>query len=663
MATQQASPERPETFTEHPPQVVIEGVSPQIDCGRHPVKRVQGDELSIEADAYAAGHDQLAARALVWAPSSPGSAPRYVPMAYDYNEDRFRASLKLDLIGRWRFSVEAWVGAFATWRDHVERKLEFGQDVSSELLEGAELVSEAAGRASGSAATTLQDSAEVLRDTSVDQKERGKVALSTQLRELMARHFDPATITRYDRDLEVIVDRPQAGFAAWYEMFPRSQGEEPGVHGTFRDAERRLPRLAELGFDVIYLPPIHPIGITNRKGKNNSLTAEPGDPGSPWAIGNEHGGHDAIEPKLGTLQDFRRLLRKADELGMEIALDYALQCSPDHPWVKEHPDWFFRRPDGTIHYAENPPKKYEDIYPLNFWCEDREGLWRACRDVLLYWIDVGVKTFRVDNPHTKPFVFWEWMLREIQDEHPDVVFLSEAFTRPKRMKGLAKLGFTQSYTYFTWRNHSWELREYLEELSRKEMVEYFRPNFFANTPDILHEYLQKGGRPAFRIRLLLAATLSPIYGIYSGFELCENEPREPGSEEYLNSEKYEIRVRDWEAPGNINADIKVINRIRKENPALQRLDNITFHPSENDQVLFYHKQAPGNDLLIVVNLDPHGPQDSTVHAPLGPLGVGPDERLELEDTLTGERYTWHGVKNVVRLDPEERVGHVLRVVR
>ncbi len=478
----------------------------------------------------------------------------------------------------------------------------------------------------------------------------------------MSLHFDPGSITSYDHTLRVRVDRERARFGAWYEMFPRSQGPAPGVHGTLRSAAEQLPRLAKLGFDVVYLPPIHPVGRTHRKGRNNRVIAGPEDPGSPWAIGNAHGGHTALEPQLGTLDDFAYFVKAAEQLGLEVALDYALQCSPDHPWVKKHPDWFTIRPDGSIKYAENPPKKYEDIYPIDFWCDDWEQLWLACKEALLFWIERSVRIFRVDNPHTKPFAFWEWVIEEIHRDYPDVIFLSEAFTRPNRMKGLAKLGFTQSYTYFTWRNTLSELRDYLAELTTTEMAEYFRPNFFANTPDILNEYLQKGGRPAFRVRLLLAATLSPSYGIYSGFELCENVPREPGSEEYLDSEKYEIKYRNWEATGNINKDIAAINRIRREHPALQSLTNVSFHPSENDQIICYRKSHPEGDLLIIVNLSPNKAHESTVHVPLAKFGVAEDETYDVEDLLTGERFTWKGSANYVWLDPAERVGHVLRLI-
>jgi len=644
-----------------PPTVLIENVTPQISCGRFPVKRTLGDTCRVGADIVGEGHGRVSARILV---RSPGTrAWRFLPMTYDYNSDRCYGSFELDRIGRWAFTVEAWPDVFDTWRDELEKKLNARLDVSLELLGGADIVRGAAQRSAGVKKARLRQAAEALADESATLEERARIALDPELEELMAVHFHPLSVTRYERTLAITVDRERARFSAWYEMFPRSQGNAPGKHANFKQAERQLPRLAELGFDVVYLPPIHPVGHTHRKGRNNALIAKPGDPGSPWAIGNEHGGHTAVEPQLGTLEDFERFMRSADRLGLEVALDYALQCSPDHPWVKEHPDWFNIRPDGSIRYAENPPKKYEDIYPLNFRCEDWRGLWNACRDIFLFWIERGVRIFRVDNPHTKPLAFWEWVIDEIQGEYPDVIFLSEAFTRPKRMKALAKLGFTQSYTYFTWRNSARELRDYLIELTQTEMIEYFRANFFTNTPDILTEYLQVGGRPAFRVRLLLAATLSPSYGIYSGFELCENDPREPGSEEYLNSEKYEIKFRDWNAPGNINEDIRKINRIRRENPALQYYAHLSFHDSDNDQMLFYRKSASANDLLIVVNLNPDEAHESTLHVPIGELGIAEDEPFEVEDLLSGERYQWKGVQNYVRLDPERRVGHILRVVR
>jgi starch synthase (maltosyl-transferring) len=646
-----------------PPRVVVEGVSPEVDGGRWPAKRLRGDTLTLEADVVGDGHGVLAARVCHRGPGDAAWA--YSPMTYDYDSDRWAGEVALDRVGVWSFTVEGWADQYETWRDGLEKKVDAGQPVAVELLEGVPLFDAAARRARGAEAETLRQVAGGLTDGSQLEAHRAHAAMTPEVRALMARHWQPPCRTRYDRVLDVVVDVERAGVAAWYELFPRSQAGEPGRHGTFADTARRLPAIAAMGFDVVYLPPIHPIGRTHRKGRNNTLEAKPDDIGSPWAIGNEQGGHTAVDPKLGTLADFDRLVADARALGLEIALDYALQCSPDHPWVREHPDWFFVRPDGTIQYAENPPKKYQDIYPPNFWCEDRRGLWDACRDVFLFWIDHGVHTFRVDNPHTKPFAFWAWVIGEVKRAHPEVVFLAEAFTRPKRMKALAKLGFSQSYTYFTWRNTAAELTEYLTELAHTDMAEYFRPNFFTNTPDILHEYLQTGGRPAFRVRLLLAATLSPLYGIYSGFELCEATPLRPGSEEYLDSEKYQVRVRDWNAPGNLNDDLTLLNAIRRREPALQQLRNLAFHPSENPAILFYHKAAPpgGDDLLIAVNLDPRARQITMVHVPLDDLGIEEHEPFMVEDLLTGARYQWAGVRNYVELDPTRQVGHLLRVVR
>ncbi len=640
------------------PRLVIEQVRPSVDGGRHPVKRLLGDTLVVEATAYRDGHDLVTGRIRFRGPRE--RRWHSVAMRYDIDFDRLRGEIALDRIGTWVFTVEAWSDRFASWRADLAKRVAAKVDVSAELREGATLLTEAARHARGEPGRTLRARAHHLGTAS--PAEAVAIAHDTALVDLVTRHLPPMDLTAHAAEYRVVVDRPIAGFAAWYEMFPRSQGETPGRHATFAEAARRLPRLAELGFDVVYLPPIHPIGRSHRKGPNNTLKAGPDDPGSPWAIGNEHGGHTAVEPALGTLADFRRFVAAAEQVGIEVALDYALQCSPDHPWVREHPDWFFVRPDGTIRYAENPPKKYEDIYPLNFWCADHPALWAASRDIFLFWIEQGVRTFRVDNPHTKPFAFWEWVIAELKRDHPEVVLFSEAFTRPARMKGLAKLGFSQSYTYFTWRNSAHELREYFTELATTDMVEYFRPNLFTNTPDILHEYLQQGGRPAFRVRLVLAATLAPLYGIYSGFELCENVPVRPGSEEYLHSEKYEVRVRDWEAPGNLNADIARLNRLRREHPALQRLDNLRFHLAESEHILFYHKRAPGDDLLIAVNLDPLRPQETMVHVPLDALGFTPDQPYDVVDLLTGVRYTWRGTRNFVRLDPKREVAHILRVV-
>jgi starch synthase (maltosyl-transferring) len=642
------------------PRVVIECVEPELDCGRFFVKRVVGDVLEVSADIFKDGHDLIAARVRY---RGPGDADwRHAPLAFDFDRDRWSGRFPLDRVGMWSFTVEAWPDVYRTWRTEIEKKIAAGQEVHSELLEGALIIEQAEkGARFGEARTALRRTAALLRDAEVDQRVRADAGTTPALLALMEEHWRPRHVTTYAKELPVWVDRARARFASWYELFPRSNGPAPGVHGTFETAARELDRVAALGFDVVYLPPIHPIGVTNRKGRNNTLVAQPGDVGSPWAIGGPEGGHDAVHPELGTIEDFDRFVAHARSLGLEIALDFALQCSPDHPWLREHPDWFFVRPDGTLKYAENPPKKYQDIYPLNFWCEDREGLWTACRDVLLFWIEHGVRTFRVDNPHTKPLAFWEWVIAEVQGRHPDIVFLSEAFTRPKRMKHLAKLGFTQSYTYFTWKNTPQQIREWIAEFA--DASDYYRGNLFANTPDILNEYLVHGGRNAFRIRLLLAGTLSPLYGIYSGFELCENIPVRIGSEEYLDSEKYELRHRDWNRPGNIAEDVRRLNELRRGHRALQLLDNITFGRSEHDRILCFVRTAPEGSLIVCATTDPHLPQETVVTVPLEVLGLPHDGSYTVRDLLTGARWTWRGARNYVRLDPSQEPGHVLLVER
>lgn len=642
------------------PRLVIERVSPLIECGRYPIKRIVGDTVEVSADIYKDGHDLIDARILFR--RSGERRWREAPMRYDFGPDRWAGKFQVDAIGRWQYAVEAWPDRFRTWQDHLKKRIDAGQDVAVEILEGAEMVEKSLERVAKHLRQELQDFLTRLHDAALPNQERYSVALSERLLELVYGPILPGDASRSVPTLEIVVDRPRALFASWYEFFPRSQGSRPGEHGTFRDCQARLREVAALGFDVVYFPPIHPIGRVHRKGRNNSRTCEPGEVGSPWAIGAEEGGHTAVHPALGTIEDFRSLVRTASDLGMDVALDIAFQCAPDHPWVKEHPSWFVIRADGTIRYAENPPKKYEDIYPLNFWCDDRENMWNACRDVFLYWVEQGVRTFRVDNPHTKAFAFWEWVIREVQRDHPDVLFFAEAFTRPKRMYGLGKLGFTMSYTYFTWKNTKWELVPYFEELTTGEVPEFFRPNLFANTPDILHAYLQHGGRTAFRVRLILAGTLSPLYGIYSGYELCENTAVRPGSEEYLNSEKYEIRVRDWGAPGNIKFDIATVNRIRRENPALQQLTNLAFVPTDDEHILAFRKHSPGNQLLVVVNLDPHGRHHTFVHVPVADLGILEYQTYVVEDLLDGTRYTWRGSKNYVQLDPAERVAHIFKII-
>ncbi len=643
------------------PRLTIEHVTPELEAGRYPVKRVLGETVRVEADIFKDGHDEIAAELLFR--RSGQTEWKRVALEYEFNPDRWHAEFTVDQLGSWEYVIEAWPDKFGTWVRDLGKRLNAGQNVGPALAEGSALLQACAKHRPPDVASRLQSASQRMVDTTVRLEERLAAAQALELRSLAHGPLIPEDATRSDRVLEVLVERELALTGAWYELFPRSQSKLPGRHGTFADVEERLPELAALGFDIVYLPPIHPIGRTHRKGRNNAREAQPGDVGSPWAIGSSEGGHTAVHPDLGTIAEFDQLIHTAHEFGLEIALDYALQCSPDHPWCKEHPDWFFIRPDGSIQYAENPPKKYEDIYPINFWCDDRENLWNACLDIFLFWISHGVKVFRVDNPHTKPFAFWEWVIAEVRKRYPDVVFLSESFTRPKRMKNLLKLGFSQSYTYFTWKNTAWELRQYVEELIEPGTVEYFRPNFFANTPDILHHFLQTGGRPAFRIRLLLAATLSPSYGIYSGFELCENRAVAPGSEEYLNSEKYEIRQRKWNQFGNIKQDIAKLNRIRRENPAFAKLGNVRFLTTEYDQILAYHKYCENNDLVVIVNLDPSRMHETMIHLQLEQLGLREDQMFEMEDLLTGVRHTWRGSRNYVRLDPSERVGHVLRLVR
>jgi starch synthase (maltosyl-transferring) len=640
------------------PRVVIEQVTPALDGGRYPIKRPVGSLIEIGAAIFKDGHDLIAADLVYQGPDD--AVARRAPLHYRFDPDRWHGALKVDALGRWRYVIEAWPDEFGTFRAELSKRVDAGQDVRPELLEGARILSRHAGRMSGEKARRVSEAVAALRDTSRSIEERLHVAFAEDLQELVRPTPDPRAVTR-SPTFEVLADTTEGSFSAWYELFPRSQSERPGRHGTFADTAARLPELAALGFDVLYLPPIHPIGETHRKGRNNARKAEPGDVGSPWAIGSRFGGHTAVHPELGTLGEFESLVRSAREFGIEVALDFALQCSPDHPWCKDHPEWFFIRADGSIRYAENPPKKYEDIYPINFWCEDRVGLWQACRDILLFWIERGVKIFRVDNPHTKPLAFWEWVLDDVQRRHPDVVFLSESFTRPNRLKALAKLGFNQSYTYFTWKTSSWELKDYMTELTKTEMIDYFRPNFFANTPDILHEYLQTGGRPAFRVRLFLAATLSPVYGIYSGFEICENVPVRHGSEEYLDSEKYELKSRDFNAPNNIKQDIARINRIRRDNTALHRLDNLEFIPSDYEGILAYRKWAQGNELICCVNLDPFNTHETMIEVPISEFGLSEGEPYEVTDLLTGSRYVWRGKRNYVRLDPNERVAHLFRL--
>ncbi len=645
------------------PRVIIEAVEPQIDCGRFPIKRTAGQKVVVMADIYKEGHDVLAA--VVKFRQKGRDTWHEAPMAF-WDNDRWMGEFVVEEIGRYEYTVEGYAEHYLSWVSEITKKNVPGAVLTSELLEGLAIVKRSLALAAGADQAQLAEIAAGLEAAVVGGEQDQAIQLGTAeaTSALMTAYPDRSESYAYEPVLEVAVIPEKARFAAWYEFFPRSQGTVPGQHGTFGDCIRRLPDVAAMGFDVIYLPPVHPIGRTFRKGKNNSLVAEPDDVGSPWAIGNEQGGHMAIEPALGTMDDFVRFVQAANRLGIDIALDYVMNTSPDHPYVAEHPDWFYCRPDGSIKYAENPPKKYQDVYPLNFATPDREGLWQEMLKIFLFWIDKGVKTFRVDNPHTKPVTFWEWVIGEVHREHPEVVFLSEAFTKPKMMKMLAKAGYTQSYTYFTWRNSKSELTDYLTELTATEMKEYFTPNFFANTPDILPEILQIGGRPAFIMRAVLAATLSTVYGIYSGFELCENEPV-PGKEEYLDSEKYEIKVRDWNAPGNITSIITRLNQIRRENPAMHEFDNLRFIQVDNPFMIGYYKATADRSNIVtsVVNLDPFHGQSSLIHLPLEEFGIGPDELFQAHDLLHDERYLWRGPANYVELSPEGKMAHVFRIRR
>jgi starch synthase (maltosyl-transferring) len=595
-----------------PPRIQIENVWPQIDAGRYPVKRSVDEAVEVWATIFRDGHESLGA-AILYRP--PGAVAWQETGLTSVGNDRWTGSFAVDVPGRWEFTIQAWVDRFESFRDELRRKVEAGQtDLTSELEEGALLFG-----------VPELDVETALASTESDRSEA----------------------TGLLRSLTVLVDRERARFGAWYELFPRSWGGFAGV-------ERVLPELAKIGFDVVYLPPIHPIGTTNRKGRNNSLDAGPSDPGSPWAIGSEEGGHTAVDPALGTIEDFDRLVTAGRRHGVEIALDFAIQCSPDHPWLKEHPEWFHRRPDGTLKYAENPPKRYQDIYNVNFDSPDWEGLWTALRDVVLHWVGHGVQVFRVDNPHTKPLAFWEWLIQEVHAVDPDVVFLSEAFTRPAMMAALAKAGFNQSYTYFTWKNTKAELTEYMTELTRSELTQFFRPNFFANTPDILHDYLQRGGRPAFEARLVLAATLSPSYGIYSGFEHCESTPIREGSEEYLGSEKYEVKNRALDGP--LLPLIARLNAIRHENAALRWLGWLDFLETQNDQLIAYARRAEGNVLIVCVNLDPRSSQEGVAIVPVA-LGLPP--AFAASELLSAEEFHWRSGRNFLRLEPGQ--SHILRV--
>jgi len=649
-------------------RVVIEAVTPEIDGGRFPAKRAVGERVTVEADVFADGHDALSC-VLRWRHQS-SSLWNDVPMLPLVN-DRWRAEFMVGELGRFFYTIQGWVDAFETWSRRFAKRVEAGQDITLELEVAAGMIEAAAGRADSSDSNRLRAYATAVRKG----RAAASAALGGELAQLMDRYADKSLAVTYAHELEVVVDPERARFSAWYELFPRSAGDQPDgraqgalstMHGTFRDVERRLSEIAEMGFDVLYLPPIHPIGTSHRKGANNSVTAGPDEPGSPWAIGSEEGGHKSINPSLGTLDDFHHLQEAARGHGIQVALDIAFQCSPDHPYTREHPEWFKHRPDGTIQYAENPPKKYEDIFPFDFETESWRELWDELLSIVVYWIDQGVTIFRVDNPHTKPFAFWEWLIGEVKREHPDVILLAEAFTRPKVMFRLAKLGFTESYTYFAWRNTAAELAQYFTELSQPPVRDYFRPSLWPNTPDILTEYLQNGGRPAFAARLILAATLGANYGIYGpAFELCEARAREPGSEEYLDSEKYQIRTWDHDSPDSLRELITLVNRVRHENPALQSDRGLQFHQTENDQLIAYTKSTPdlADVVLTVVNVDPHHTQAGMVNLPLEELGIRRDRGYQAHELLSGARYLWNGPRNFVEINPHAIPAQIFRFRR
>ena len=644
-------------------RVQIQHVSPSVDCGRYAAKAVVGDEVVVSADVFREGHEKVAAAVRY---RGPGDRTwKESPLRLDVN-DRWSGSFTVTAQGPWRYAICAWTDHYASWLDGLVKKHAAGQDdLGLEFEEGARLLERRGGpKAFGQ---IMAETAALLR-SDAPAAEKVEAASAPDLLVLLERHPEKLDASQ-SAELPLWVDREAARFSAWYEMFPRSEGAVvplnggPARSGTFKEAGKRLPAIADMGFDVVYLPPIHPIGRSHRKGPNNTLAPGPHDPGVPWAIGGAEGGHKSVHPDLGTIGDFDDFVAEAGRLGLEIALDFAIQCSPDHPWVTEHPEWFRHRADGSIAYAENPPKKYQDIYPIDFDTTDREGLWNELLSVLEHWIGHGVRIFRVDNPHTKALPFWEWVIGEVRRDHPDVLFLAEAFTRPKMMQALAKLGFTQSYTYFAWRNAKHELTEYLTELAHTDMADYFRPNFWPNTPDILTEYLVTGGRPAFKIRLALAALLSPAYGIYSGYELYENTPLREGSEEYLDSEKYAYRPRDWDRPDSLAPWIARVNRIRREHPALRELRNIWFHHVGNDNLLCFSKVATGRTdaILTVVNLDPHAPQDGLTWLDLWQLGLEHAGPFEAHDLITDTTYIWHGPENYVQLDPHTEPAHVLRL--
>ncbi len=642
-------------------RVIIEGINPEVDGGRFPAKRSVGDTVRIEADLFTDGHDSLAGVLLFRHEKETNWIEK--PMQFLVN-DRWFCEFPVTELGRYRYTIHAWIDHWETWRRDLVKRIAADTDTPVDYQIGAAIIRKASERApAGNDRDALKRAGDFL-NAEADKEAHRQAAIDIQLNQLVLTYPDRSEASAFSRELELVVDPVRARFSSWYEFFPRSASPEPGRHGTFADCEARLPYVADMGFDVVYFPPIHPIGTQFRKGKNNTVTAEEGDVGSPWAIGSAEGGHKSIHPALGTLDDFRRLVQRSSDLGIQIALDIAFQAAPDHPYVKEHENWFRKRPDGTIQYAENPPKKYQDIYPFDFESEDWWGMWQELKSVFDYWIEQGVTIFRVDNPHTKAFPFWEWCITEIKREHPEVLFLSEAFTRPKIMYRLGKLGFSQSYTYFPWRNGKEELELYFNELTKTGVSDFFRPNQWPNTPDILTEFLQSELRSAFMIRLMLAATLGANYGIYGpAFELLEGRPIRHGSEEYLDSEKYQIREWQIDRPDSLRELIGVVNRIRKSNEALQSDQHLDFHPTDNVNLICYSKRSADNSniLLMVVNLDPHYKQSGFVELPLDMFAIEEDRPFQAHDLVTGARYTWTGSRNYVELDPFKLPGHILHI--
>ena len=642
-------------------RVAIEHVQPEVDGGRYPIKRVLGDTIIVEADLFADGHDMI--QGVLRSRHERQDEWVETPLQ-PVGNDRWRASFDVTELGQYRYGLTGWVDHFATWQRDMHKRLRAHQDVTVELLIGKQLIEQAAAPMSEASRRRLKDLQAALSRAEPNSQALLDLLLEDDTEEIMADCVDHGLGSTYDRELLVVVDRPKARFSAWHEMFPRSTTNTEQPHDTFKDCESRLAYISEMGFDVLYLPPIHPIGDTRRKGRNNSPRGDSTSVGSPWAIGSRDGGHTAIHSDLGSLEDFTQLLSAARSKGIEVALDLAFQCSPDHPYVNEHPEWFKMRPDGTIQFAENPPKQYQDIFPLNFETDAFPRLWEELRAVVQYWIDHGIRIFRVDNPHTKPFPFWKWLIGDVKASYPETIFLSEAFTRPNVMYHLAKIGFTQSYTYFAWRNSKTELIDYFTELTRSSVRDYFRPNLWTNTPDILTEHLQHGGRPVFMARLALAATLGASYGIYGpALELHENRPQKPGSEEYLDSEKYEVRRWDISRPDSLKEFIGLINRIRRENPALHRDESLQFHPIDNDYLLAYRKQSSdgSNIVLIVVNLSPYHIHSGWLELDLGALGVQADRPFQVHDLLTHAYYVWQGPRNYVQLDPRSVPAQIFAV--